>query len=164
MTKQVTVNLENLSEDDRQRFWEIVEKANKPKAWKPKDGEWYYYVTSEGATTKSKWDNYNTDENRYTFCNCFRTVEEALFTTERLKVIAELEQFAKENNPPCFKNDNLTRKWIIVIRNSTGDVEPNWVISMYPCVTFATEEIAKAAIEKIGKDRLSKYYFGVTKE
>ena len=141
-----------------------TEEEKAKRLWKPEYLETYYGIGFNGDIASSTNTNSLFDKEAWAIGNCFKTIEEAKFAAERLKVIVELERFAKEKNPPCFKNDDLTRKWIIVIRNSTGDVEPNWVTSMYPCVTFATEEIAKAAIEKSGKDRLRKYYFGVTKE
>ena len=160
--EQVTINLENLGEDDKKRFWDIVEKANKSQIWEPKDGDKYYIVRSDAVIDSAIWYGWACDKYRYRIGNCFKTKEEAEFAAERLKVISEIEQFAKKNNPLDFKNDHLTMKWIIVIRNSSGEIEPIWATSAYPCVTFATEKIAKAAIEKIGRDRLKKYYFGVT--
>jgi len=162
MTEQVTVNLENLSEEDKKKFWDIVEKSNKPQIWEPKDGDKYYIVRSDVVTDSATWYGWACDKYRYKIGNCFKTKEEAEFAAERLKVIAELHRYAKENNPTDFDWTNCVDKWRLYYDLQTGKIST--VYNKYGVTfgdIFASSDIAKAAIEKIGRDRLKKYYFGV---
>ena len=138
-----------------------TEEEKAKKLWKPEYLETYFGIGFNGDIASSTNTNSPFDKEAWAIGNCFKTREETKFAAERLKVIVELERFAKENNPPDFKNDYITMKYIIIIRSLNGEIEPVWITSKHPCVAFATEKIAKAAIEKIGRDRLKKYYFCV---
>lgn len=96
----ITVNMENLSQEERSILLPLIEKANKPKnkVWKPESDEMYYYSCSDGFIKEATWDNINVDKNRYAIGNCFKTREEAEFALERQKVIMELKRFALEHN------------------------------------------------------------------
>ena len=86
--------------------------------------------------------------------NVFRTEEDAKFAMERLKVLHEMYQMAD--------GDIEHLRFIIVL----DTYKMKFVISRYASTafgvpTFASERSAEACIDKIGKDRLKKYYFGV---
>lgn len=136
----------------------------KKKTWKPIDREMYYSIDSIGAPIVIRWECDNFDLKRFNLGNCFKTEDEAKFAAEKLKVIAELKRFAEEHNPPEFKRNSFNKKWILVIRPENDKIESIWVHSIYPMISFATEEIANAAINKIGIDRLKKYYLGISTE
>lgn len=163
---KITVDLSNLSEDERKQLLTLIEKANKPKhtVCKPIRGDRYFSLDSTGISFNSRWDEDVCDSSRFNLGNCFKTEDEANFAVERLKVIAELKRFAEKYNPQEFKHNSFDIKWIIIYRWSNKDIEPTWVQSIYPMTSFATEEIAKAAIDEIGADRLKKYYFGISTE
>ena len=64
--------------------------------WKPKDGETYYYVVSNGEIDYSFWMADATDEGRFNFGNVFKTEEEArkaidTLGTEKLKLIFRID-------------------------------------------------------------------------
>lgn len=99
ITMDIKVNLNNLTEDERNTLLSLVEKGNKPKnkIWKPKYDEGYYASDSSGAVLETTW-NTEIDEQMYDIGNCFKTKKEAEFEVERLKVIAELKRYAQEHN------------------------------------------------------------------
>ena len=130
-----------------------AEKENEP--WKPKYGEWYWYVDNDGCRYEFIWNDCLESEKRYAIGNVFRTQEEAEFRAEQLKVEAELRRFSR---PFVVGKEN----WEI-----NYDVEYNEVTVFryytFQCcnIHFASEDIAQKAIETVGKERIKKYYFGV---
>lgn len=87
------------------------------------------------------------------------TKEEAEFALERLKVIHELKQFAEPKNTVW----DFTEYHYIICYDYTGD-RINYgcsSIMKYFDINFATEEMARKAVEAVGEDRIKKYYFGV---
>lgn len=163
---KITVDLSNLSEDERKQLLTLIEKANKPKptVCKPIRGDRYFSLDSTGISFNARWDEDVCDSSRFNIGNCFKTEDEANFAVEKLKVIAELKRFAEVHNPPEFKQNSFHKKWIITIRVGSDKIEPACVYSVYPMISFATKEIANAAIDRIGIDRLRKYYLGISTE
>ena len=166
MKDTITLNMENLSEDERDQLFKLVEKANKNnKVWRPYDGESYYYIYSDGEIDVLNWNNCDADKNRYSLGNCFKTREEAEFAIEKLKVIAELKRFAEENNEGEMDwNDWIQYKFSIYyshLHDGNIQCKESHSHKYGNTVYFTSEKIAKAAIEKIGEDRLKKYYFEV---
>lgn len=168
MDNTITLNIENLSDDEREQFIKLVEKANKKennKVWKPKNGEEYYYIYSDGTMDCLDWDNDSEDKNRYLLGNCFKTKEEVESAIEKLKVIAELKRFAEENNEREIDwNDWTQYKFSIYcsyLHDNDIQCKESHAHKYGNTVYFTSEKIAKAAIEKIGEDRLKKYYFEV---
>ena len=49
----------------------------KRKPWKPKEGEFYYIVATNGSIRVEKWWAETIDMNYYKISNCYRTSEEA---------------------------------------------------------------------------------------
>ena len=64
--------------------------------WKPNDDEDYLYIDQDGDIDTDTWWGGCFDEQLYSIGNVFQTYEEAEFTIERLKVIAELKEYATE--------------------------------------------------------------------
>ena len=162
---KITLNMENLSEDEREQLIKLVEKANKKensKVWKPEKGDYYWYI---GETTISYlvFNNDRVDNFLYSIGNCFKTEKEAEFAVEKKKVIVELKQFAKENNEFKFYwCDYSQNKYFICYTGDTDSIEIYCrSIAKGNDVYFSSKEIARAAIETIGEDRLKKYYFEV---
>lgn len=55
--------------------------------WKPKRGEWYWYVESDIKPCEDSWGDFDLDVLRYEAGNCFRTEEEAEATAEKVKAL-----------------------------------------------------------------------------
>lgn len=164
--QNITINMENLSQEERSTLLSLIEKANKPKnkVWKPEENETYYYSYSDGNIEEATWDNLNVDKNRYAIGNCFKTKEEAEFALERQKVITELKRFALEHNDKEIDWSNRCQDKHFLYFNHDKN---RTCISAYTyfqyaqCIYYTSIEIARAAIQEIGEERIKKYYFEV---
>lgn len=163
--QNITVNMENLSNEERSTLLSLIEKANKPKnkVWKPEKDEIYYYLYSYGKIEEDTWDNINEDRIRYAIGNCFKTKEEAEFALERQKVITELKRFALEHNEKEIDWNNIEqRKCFLSYQHDKNIIFIDFYYSVQIYnIYFTSEEIAQAAIKEIGEERLRKYYFEV---
>ena len=161
----ITVNMENLSQEERSTLLSLIEKSNKPKnkVWKPEKDETYYYSYSDGHIEEATWDNLNIDKNRYAIGNCFKTKEDAEFALEKQKVITELKRFALEHNKEDIDwNDSKQRKYFLFYQHEKNIIFIDYYYFYQSCsIHFTSEEIAQAAIKEIGEERLKKYYFEV---
>lgn len=161
----ITVNMDNLSADERNTLLKLIEKANKPKSsvWKPELNGIYYMINSIGIVRKTE-NNSEIDEKYYEIGNCFKTREEAEFASEKQKVITELKRFALENNEYELDWKDYDQKKYCIEYNYANDC---FINNEYRFrvkgsdIYFSSENIANKAVETIGKDRLKKYYFEV---
>lgn len=165
MENNITVNMENLSEKEREQLMKLIQKSNgsKGKVWKPEYDEWYFYVSGYGVIGSNVWINDYTDNGYYEIGNCFKTKEEAEFALEKVKVETELRRFAEENNEYeiDWKNRNQN-KWFIYynyVMKNIGVVYDT--VLRTHCIYFSSKEIAEQAIDYIGEERLKKYYLGI---
>lgn len=162
--KNITVNMENLSQDERELLLKLIEKANKKesKVWKPKNRDVYWFIKNNGIGSYNYFND-NTDNFLYSIGNYFKTKEEAEFALERQKVITELKRFALKNNE-CELDWNDCTQCKYEVYYDTNDKMVN-VSPLYTfkqnTVYFSSEEIAKKAIATIGEYRLKKYYFEI---
>lgn len=161
---ELKVNFENLTAEERAELLKLVEKANKPKSkvWKPENREEYYFIWGRGITD-GVWSGYDIDENRYSIGNCFKTEEEAQNAVERLKIRAELQRFADEHNEPIDWKNRNTAKWYIRFNYDDEIVEWSPVRTARDTfqIYFSSEEVARAAVQAVGEERIKKYLFGV---
>lgn len=168
MENNITVNMDNLSTDERNTLLKLIEKSIKPKnkVWKPEIGEDYYCINSDSNKMISyyHWQNDVYDKHYYETGNCFKTKEEAEFALEKQKVITELKRFALENNE-CELDwyDYDQEKYYIkyACQHDYFSIHHNCGIKCPVTIYFSSEDIAKQAIKTIGEDRLKKYYFEV---
>lgn len=164
MENNITVNMDNLSEKEREQLMRLIEKSNgcKRKVWKPEYGEGYFCVTGYGIGNNI-WKNDYMDSSYYGIDNCFKTKEEAEFALKKIKVKTELRRFAEENNEYEIDwKDEKQEKWFIFYNCKEEIINPIYVYDFCVCnICFTSEEIARQAIKSIGEERLKKYYFGV---
>lgn len=167
MDNTLQINMNNLTDEERNTLLSLVEKANKPvnKVWKPDVEEEFYTLFGDGSIYKLTWLNIADRVKRYEIGNCFKTEEEAKFALEKLKVITELKRFAIEHNEGEIDwNDNKQYKYILCFDHDENCVNIDmltWVQYQHAHIYFTSREIAEQAIKKIGKERLKKYYFEV---
>lgn len=164
--QNITVNMENLSNEERTTLLSLIEKASKPKnkVWKPEENETYYYICSYCNIEKDTYYDINIKnnihKNRYAIGNCFKTKEEAEFALERQKVITELKRFALEHNEKEIDWSDGKPKWLIYSnRNHVGVKYVNLLKENN--IYFTSEKITQAVIKEIGEERIKKYYFEV---
>lgn len=165
-TMELKVNFENLNEEEKERLLALVEKANKPKSkvWKPKTDEKYWFVDSTGAIDWNYWSDCGVDNYRYTIGNCFETEEEAEFALENLKILAELQRYAKKHNECEIDwNEREQIKWQFdYAYGSERIVYYSSALRRTPILPYFTSEIiAKQAVKEVGEERIKKYLFGV---
>lgn len=156
----ITVNMENLTEEEREQLLKLVEKGNKVKSkvWKPENGERYWTMDNEYWD----WRNDKFDNFQYSIGNCFKIADNAKFSLEKRKVEVELKRFAEEHNEKevdwnfvrYYIHYNCRENEIFIFNNYV-----NWDKSSE--IYFTSKEIAKQAIEAIGEERIKKYYFEI---
>lgn len=164
--QNITINMENLSQEERTTLLSLIEKANKAnsKVWKPEENETYYYLYSYGKIEEDTWDNADEDRIRYAIGNCFKTRGEAEFATEKLKVIAELKRFSLEHNEGeiDWSNRCQNKHFLYFNHDKNRTCISACTYSQYAqCIYYTSIEIARAAIQEIGEERIKKYYFEV---
>ena len=164
MENDITVNMENLSEEEREQLMKIIKKSNgcKRKVWKPECNK-KYWIINGSRVINSSWDNDDIDYRRYEIGNCFKTEKEAKFALEKLKVEAELRRFAEENNECEIDwTDRKQNKWLIYYNYNSKNIDTGYENTLRThYIYFSSKEIAKQAIKHIGEERLKKYYFRI---
>lgn len=143
-------------------FKEVVNEMIKKVTTWPQEGDYYYYIISDGNILFGTYGDNPLDEDRRELGNMFKTIEEAKFKAEQLKVLHELEQLANDDRPwvnkyfaHYFLSYDYDYQKVVVICNISLKNS-----SLY----FKDEDSAKAAIDKIGEERLKKYYFCIPEE
>lgn len=133
----------------------------KNKKWKPEVGEIYHYISNRGSTLCETNDNFPGDEDRFNIGNYFKTHEEAEFEVERIKVLEELKKFSYEFSDEEWEYGDFD-KFILYYNYETNEIDIDcfWNCK-YDSIHFKTKEDAEKAIDKIGEERLKKYYFKV---
>lgn len=129
----------------------------------PQRGDEYYYIRGNGEILRVYYKDDLFDKERLEFGNMFKTKEEAEFKREQLKVLHELEELADDDQPW----ENLVRHYIIYFSYGMSDIAIEWWVGdqYAPNIYyFKSIESAKAAISKIGKERLRKYYFCIPED
>ena len=129
--------------------------------------KWYPYCTVGGvACTISCDGSINSVRTSYfqqkeldsifAMNNIFRTVEEAEFEVERRKVIAEIERMADgvlDGNKACYE---------LAYGDLYDEITPDpYYSTNHGVPIFSSNKKALECIDKIGKERLKKYYFRV---
>lgn len=148
---------------------QLVEEQNpkQSKAWKPIEGEKYFFIDADGDVSDYTWEGFD-DEEIYAMGNCFKTKEEAEWEKEHRIVTTELKHFVAENDPrPITEEDweDNSNKYYIVHKYDNNRVGICSVFSNRVArqVYASNMEVLEKAIEHIGEERLKKYYFGVGK-
>lgn len=155
--KEYEQRLEALEREIAALRQEVVEDGVTPKPphprWKPEEEEQYYTINVGYACAGlNYWDCDTLDGDIYSLGFVFKTEAEAEFAIERLKVLAEMREWAGKWDDP----------WVMIYDGWS----PKAILIHAPDVTFgelrfATREDAEGCIKAVGKDRLIKYYFGV---
>ena len=149
---------EKIAEDIKVTLEEYKEKQ----IW-PQEGDDYYCIFSEGRIACDRYDGITIDKDRLQFGNIFKTKEEAEFKREQLKVLHELEQLADDDQIDAYKNYH----YILIYDFDESTVKIDGIVCagfMYGTHYFKTKESAQTAIDKIGENRLKKYYFCIPEE
>ena len=152
--------------ENKEKIAEIEKKIEEKKVetgrWKPEKGDEYWYLNGHGSPLRSIWGDNFQDVERYAISNYYQTKEECKFIKEKLKVIAELKEYAEPKNRAWgwgnihyFLYYDCTMKEVDI---SCGQIFKRSEIY------FESEKKAKQAIDVVGEDRIKKYYLGVEEE
>ena len=142
-------------------FMELLEKPKPKTVWDLKNGDVYYFLTSFGYVMKTVWVDTDADNEKLSIGNAFLTEEDAEFSRERLKVIAELKKYAKEFSDEEWKNDFFLKNYIAYEYSRKEIVFLSTYTTDRGNIYFEDEEKAKEAINAVGEERIKKYYLGV---
>lgn len=166
----ITLNMENLSEVERKQLLSLVEKANKHKRFcldDMRDKENFFFLDSAGSVWEKEFvSNSSHEENKFLLGNAFPTKEAAEFAVERLKVLHEIKEFiAKNDDKGIDWTNRYTEKYSLYYdaghgRVSYGTTEE--VMATQKEFYSSSMKIIDDMIETIGKERIKKYYFGIT--
>lgn len=166
----ITLNMGNLSEVERKQLLSLVEKANKPKRFcfeNMRSEEIFFFIGSAGEVWEKDFVPGNpSDEDRFLLGNAFPTREAAEFVVERLKVLHEIKEFiAKNDDKEIDWTNRYTKKYSLYYdaghgRVSHGTTEE--VMATQKEFYSSSMKIIDDMIETIGKERIKKYYFGIT--
>lgn len=143
----------------------LVEPEPESKVWHPKDGEIVSLLQPDGSPVIHSFECNTWNEETWKQGNIFPTRKAAEFEANRNRIITELRRHAEERNFfPIDWKDYGQDKWYLAYyasRPEGSQVYPTCANAFHggAPVYFTSESIAKAAIEKIGKDNLIKYYF-----
>lgn len=127
---------------------------------KPERGERYWYVADSGDVYKAVWENDKIDNYRYFQGNCFATKKEAETYKRVLETESKLRRYAKKHNEGEIDWHDARQEKRNIVLNACFDVPDIRYSYIGQCpriIYFTSEEIAKAAIEAVGKEAVIEY-------
>lgn len=123
--------------------------------WKPNGGQTYFYLGRDGDIGFFKWDGVSVDRNIYDSANVFMSEAEAKFALEKRKVLAEMNEWAGHNYDGAY----------IYYHRPSDDILTSWGNDSTCCfgdIHFKCVDDAENCIKAVGKERIKKYYFGIS--
>lgn len=140
----------------------MVDSSTLPnKRWRAKKDDEYYFIGTAGSINHDTENVVALDDLRYAIGNYFKTEEQAEFEVERLKVIAELREWATPISE--FNCEDSRKKKYVIVNINKGEnsyLAVDFFYTNQVCdLCFQSEEVAKSAIESVGEDRIIKYFF-----
>lgn len=134
----------------------------KPKRWRAEHNCVYYYVDDFGAPTYTNDSETAFEKWHYESGNYFKTKEEAEEYKESLIVYNELKAYAEPDDAVW---DGDTAHWEIGYDyEACGIATPERHWRRHPELHFSSKEIAQAAIEAVGADKVKKFYIGIKED
>lgn len=178
MSEQITVNMDNLTKDERDQLLNLIETSNKKKTKHklgeplvniPRDKDVCWVIQCVGMFRQLKpkrivWCGLCSDYTNLYMLQMYPTKQDCEFAIEKLKVERELMQYAKEyNNPEKEDWDRFNNHYYIYYDfelYSIGIAYRRYCFSQNQ-IYFTSREVLQDAIKEIGEDRIKKYYFGI---
>lgn len=165
----INVNLNNLTDRERNELLDLVKKANNDDNKKfPSKNERYFCITSTGIIIEVANDDLDIDNARINIGNCFKTREDAEFEVERLKILHKMREIAGDIG---IKKEDIktSHLWCGLTYSSTDRIKPYFICSTTYSehfiksseIVFPKASSAEKAIREIGTDTLKKYYFRI---
>lgn len=111
--KEIKVNLDNLTNEEREILLKLVEKGNK-KNKKRERPEYYHFISDEGSICRAYYLG-DINEIRYRFGNYFKTKEEAELAKQKQLIHQKLKDYALEHNEESINWENPEQnKWFVI--------------------------------------------------
>lgn len=157
--KYVIERTEAFKKELNEEVKQMIKEANQGQVksvWdlKKEDSEKYYCIDSDGAIVQHMFDE-SFDEVNRDMGNAFLTREEAELERERRKIEAVMRKYSQPFTPGFGD-------WYICYNYGSGDIYFDYIYNVdYGIPYFESREVAQKVVDKIGKDRLKKYWFGV---
>lgn len=126
--------------------------------WKPKEDERYYTILGDGEIHSWLYHAIDDDKQvigRYSIGNVFRTEADVEFALERLKVLAEMREWAgKWDDGVALKYDGTNKR---ISTTFITFISPRQYT--FGEMRFESQGDARKCIDAVGEDRIKKYYF-----
>lgn len=171
MKENFEVDTNKLTEEEKKKFLELVEKTkaetiSKPigKRWKGKKNDTYYSITSEGDLVDDVENESAYDDSCYQFGNYFKTIDEADFAREKQFTYQQLSDYALEHNTEAIDwYNDYSSKFCIAYdyQNNKLFIDDMQTVKYPNTVYFTSERIVENAIKKIGENNIKYYLFGI---
>lgn len=166
MKENFEIEFDNLTEEDKEKFLEIVEKAKIPikKRWKGKEYDTYYAITSDGSLVDHIEEKSTYDNDCYIMGNYFQTKEDAEFAMKKQIIYQQLKDYVLAHNTEeiDWENDYLSKFCIAYdYYDKQLFVADMKTIKYSNTIYFTSRTIAENAIKEIGEDKIKYYLFGI---
>lgn len=146
-------------EIDSDKLDEILQ-IKRDKVWKPKHGEPIWCVDLNGDTCSEVFDETDMDyQEMWEMGVIFQTIKEANKYVEYLKTRTALKRYAQEHNEGEIDwKKSMQLKWGFYYDTSLDEIRVCCAATLKnDSVYFTSEEIAQAAINEIGEERIKQY-------
>lgn len=166
-TLNLNVNLENLTNEEREALMKLVEKSQEKKSrvWKPSDCELYWSMDSS-LVFNSRWYDCEIDKERYECGNCFRTREEAEEELTRRQMLTKWKRLSieagEDENKWKHRENGWPKHWYVFFDEfekviNCGANDGYHSESTY----FPSKQSLLAAISELGEENVKKYILGI---
>lgn len=124
----------------------------KPKGdWKPKNGEKYYFIISSLEIIYETYVNAESDNNRLSKRNCYKTEEEAQFALD-------MYNFCKERSFEPDWGDGNQKKYFLSLEGNKVVTDYLFSYRHFLPFYYPTSEAVKEIIDKYSFEEIKKYY------
>lgn len=164
MNKEELINEINKTKEHLANMEKMLEECEYER-WKPKEGEYYYYVEASGEIdgTINNCLAGDFDYKTIKAYNCFQTKEQAEQEAEKILIRRQLEDIARRLNKGVTAGYDHSQKKYFIFWNSELDElrqkDLYWTRTQ-GVVYCLDENFLNVAIQKIGEERLKKYLRG----
>ncbi|WP_373705881.1 hypothetical protein [Jeotgalibaca porci] len=122
----------------------------------PQYKDTYYYIQSSGRVDWLPWVDDDIGLRQQGLGNVFRTIEQAEFAVEKLKVETELRKFSRP-----FEYGKFNYHLFFDIDGNSFRTDFTSYCPPQGAIYFESEEKAQEAVSAVGIERIKKYLFGV---
>lgn len=166
MKENFEIEFDNLTEEDKEKFLEIVEKAKIPikKRWRGKKRDIYYSIADTGYIISIIESETSYDNACYEFGNYFETITEVNFARARRLTYQRLSDYALMYNTEKIDWENpYSSKFCIAYDydNKKLFIDDMQTVKYPNTVYFTSKKIAENAIKAIGEETIKYYLFGI---